>query len=183
MNNLHRAIFIDRDGVIIENRDDYVRSWDDVYIFPQALSALSKINNSNYKIVIITNQSAVGRGLISLRTADQINQCLITEIQSVGGRIDGVYICPHAPETDCSCRKPKPGLLLAAAEELSLNLSQSVMIGDALTDIMAGQAAGVGKSSMVLTGRGAEQSKLSQPKGLGSFDICDSLFAALNHIV
>jgi histidinol-phosphate phosphatase family protein len=182
MDSLHRAIFIDRDGVIIENRDDYVRAWDDVLIFPQALRALSRINDSEYKIVIITNQSAVGRGLISLSTADEISQRLIAEIHSAGGRIDGVFMCPHAPEFGCSCRKPKPGLLLAAAEELSLNLKQSIMIGDALTDIMAGQTAGVRNNIMVLTGRGAEQSKLSHPEGLKPFDIYDSLLGAVNHL-
>ena len=182
MESLHRAIFIDRDGVIIENRDDYVRSWDDVFIFPQALSALSRINDSEYKIVIITNQSAVGRGLISHSTADEINQRLITEIHAAGGRIDGVFMCPHAPEFGCSCRKPKPGLLFAAAAELSINLGQSVMFGDALTDIIAGQAAGVRNNIMVLSGRGAEQSKLSHPEDLEPFDIYDSLLDAVNHL-
>ncbi len=94
MDSLHRAIFIDRDGVIIENRYDYVRSWEDVAIYPQALRALSMICDSDYKIVIITNQSAVGRGIISQSTADEINHRLIMEIQSVGGRIDGVYHVP-----------------------------------------------------------------------------------------
>ena len=180
---MHKAIFLDRDGVLISNRNNYIRSWDDVYIFPQALSALSKINDSEYIIVIITNQSAVGRGIISYNTADEINQRLIAEVQSAGGRIDGVYMCPHAPEFGCSCRKPEPGLLLTAAEEFSIKLSQSVMIGDALTDIIAGQAAGVRNNIMVLTGRGAEQVKLSHPEDLEPFDIYDSLLDAVNHMI
>ena len=176
---MHKAIFIDRDGVIISNRNNYVRSWVDVSIYPQALQALSKINESEYKIIIVTNQSAVGRGIISYNTAVEINQRLDAEVQSAGGRIDGVYMCPHAPEYGCSCRKPKPGLLLTAAKEFSIKLSQSVMIGDALTDIIAGQAAGVRNNILVLTGRGAEQAKLSHPEDLEPFDIYDSLLDAI----
>jgi len=182
MDYIHRAIFIDRDGVIIENQSDYVRSWEDVAIYPQALRALSMICDSEYKIVIVTNQSAVGRGIISQSTADEINHRLIMEIQSVGGRIDGVYMCPHAPGENCTCRKPKPGLLFKAAGDLNIDLSASIMIGDALTDIMAGQAAGVGRNMLVLTGRGAKQSQLSHPEGLVPFDVYDSLFDAVSQL-
>ncbi len=95
-----------------------------------------------------------------------------------------VYImCPHAPEENCTCRKPKPGLLFKAAGDLNINLSASIMIGDALTDIMAGQAAGVGRNMLVLTGRGAEQSKLPRPTDLIPYEFYESLHIAVNHIV
>ena len=133
------AIFLDRDGVIIENHPDYVRSWDDVIFYPQALSALAQICQSPYAIVLITNQSAVGRGIISINMAWAINQQLVDVVQQSGGRIDGVYMCPHAPWEGCDCRKPKPGLFLQAAQELGLDLGRSLMIGDALTDLPVGQ--------------------------------------------
>jgi len=125
---MYPAIFLDRDGVIIENRSNYVRSWADVQIYPQALNALANISESQYKIVVVTNQSVVGRGYISLEMANEINDRFIAEINKHGGRIDGVYMCPHAPEDNCKCRKPQPGLLLKAAQDLSVNLEQSVMI-------------------------------------------------------
>jgi D-glycero-D-manno-heptose 1,7-bisphosphate phosphatase len=103
------AIFLDRDGVLIENRPSYVRGWEDVHIFHQALAALVRISTAPYKIVLVTNQSAVGRGLISSEVAWAINRRLVSVIEDAGGRIDGVFMCPHAPQDRCACRKPKPG--------------------------------------------------------------------------
>ena len=137
------AIFLDRDGVLIENRADYIRDWSQVVIFPDAIRALSNTDLENFKVVIVTNQSAVGRGIISLRAAQYINDELVKTIRGQNGRIDGAYLCPHDPNAGCDCRKPKPGLLLQAAKELSLDLKRSWMIGDAWTDVQAGQAAGV----------------------------------------
>ena len=109
------AIFLDRDGVIIENVPAYVRSWADVSIFPQAVQALVRLNHSPYKIVIVTNQAGIGKGLFSQAEAESINQRLIGEIERAGGRIDGVFMCPHTPNDGCDCRKPKPGLFMQAA--------------------------------------------------------------------
>jgi D-glycero-D-manno-heptose 1,7-bisphosphate phosphatase len=177
------AIFLDRDGVIIENRSDYVRSWEDVHVFPQALEALANASASPYKIVFVTNQSAVGRGLMSLATAEAINCRLKALIEDAGGRVDGIFLCPHAPEAACDCRKPKPGLLLQAAQALDLDLARSVMIGDALTDLMAGQAAGVRRLALVRSGRGADQDRLPKPESLKQYQTYDSLTSALEDIL
>jgi len=173
------AIFLDRDGVIIENRPSYIRSWADVEIFPQALEALAQINRSRYKIVIVTNQSAVGRGIISLEQAQSVNNRLLEVVRDAGGRIDGIFMCPHAPQDECHCRKPKPGLLLQAAHQMHLDLSQSIMIGDALSDLLAGQAAGIQKTILVQTGRGATQKELPRPAKLKPFLIYQDLKTAL----
>ena len=177
---MFRAIFLDRDGVLIENRSDYVREWSHVKVLPGALEALS--NLYDYKIVIVTNQSAVGRGLISLEIAHQINNQLIEVIRNNNGHIDGVFMCPHTPKDECSCRKPKPGLLLQAAKELSLDLHQSWMIGDAWSDLLAGQAAGVRGVMLLKTGRGSEQLLQPQPKGLADYFIFNDLSDALRAI-
>lgn len=177
------AIFLDRDGVIIENRSDYVRSWGDVHVFPQALEALANASASPYKIVFVTNQSAVGRGLMSLAAAEAINSRLKALIEDAGGRVDGIFLCPHAPEAECDCRKPKPGLLLQAAQALDLDLARSVMIGDALTDLMAGQAAGVRHLALVRSGRGAAQDGLPKPEGLKPYQTYDTLTSALEDIL
>jgi D-glycero-D-manno-heptose 1,7-bisphosphate phosphatase len=173
------ALLLDRDGVIIENRSTYVRSWADVEIFPQALQALSFVKNSPYKIIIVTNQSAVGRGLVDLEEVNRINDRLIREINRAGGRIDGVFVCPHAPQDNCTCRKPQPGLLLEAARTMSLDLPRSIMIGDALSDLQAGKAAGISRLVLVKTGRGIEQASLLKASSLMQFCIYGDLFDAL----
>lgn len=177
------AIFLDRDGVVIENRANYVRTWADVAIFPQALQALAGLRSHPCKIVMVTNQSAVGRGLMTLAEAEAINHRLVGEIQRSGGRVDGVFVCPHAPEAQCDCRKPRPGLLLQAARQLALDLSRAVMVGDAWSDLQAGQAAGVPTLIMVKTGRGAEQLCLPRPAGLDRFFQYDTLAQALAALV
>ena len=159
---MYPSIFLDRDGVLIENRSDYVRDWSQVKIIPEAIHALSLAPIKKYKVVIVTNQSVVGRGLILLETAQEINQQLINLIRDRGGQIDGVYMCPHQPEDGCSCRKPLPGLLLQAAKDLSLDLQRSWMIGDAWSDVQAGEAAGMRGTILLKTGRGSEQ--LLQPR-------------------
>ena len=180
---MNAALFLDRDGVIIENQPEYVRSWNDVQIFPKAIQALLKIKFSNYKIVIITNQSVVGRGLIPLKTAEQINSCLVDKIEKAGGRIDGVFMCPHAPQDNCLCRKPSPGLIQQAASSLNLDLQRSILIGDALSDISAGQTAGIGQNILVRTGRGATQADLPQVSQLPPFLIYEDLSVALEDLI
>lgn len=179
---MHPAIFLDRDGVIIENRADYVRDWSEVEIFPEAVKVLSDSSIEKYKIVIVTNQSAVGRNLISFQTAREINNKLGVAIKQMGGNVNGIYMCPHTPEDQCNCRKPRPGLLLQAAEELSLDLSASWMIGDAWSDLLAGQAAGTRGNIMVKTGRGAKQLLLSQPEDLKEYFVFNDLSSAVNAV-
>ena len=180
---MHPAIFLDRDGVIIENRSNYIRSWEDVAIFPQAVSALARVRSSPHKIVVITNQSAVGRGIISLQEAEAINRRLVLELESSGCRVDGVFMCPHAPETQFACRKPQPGLILQAVQSLSLDVLRSWMIGDAWSDLQAGQSAGIRQNVLVRTGRGQEQSLLPRPAGLESVLVYDTLAAALEDVL
>lgn len=173
------ALFLDRDGVIIENRADYVRSWKDVVFFPSALTALRRIARTHRKIVIVTNQSAVGRGIISLEEAQELNLQIFDFVNRSGGRIDAIYMCPHAPDDHCDCRKPKPGLLLRAAQELSLDLCSSIMVGDALSDLLAGQAAGIRDLILVKTGRGIDQARLNHSAIHNPFRIVDDLGSAL----
>jgi D-glycero-D-manno-heptose 1,7-bisphosphate phosphatase len=177
------AIILDRDGVIIENRENYVRSWADVEIYPQALKALADASHSTFKIVIITNQAGVGKGIIPLQTANEINQHLVRIIEKAGGRVDGLYMCPHTSQDQCECRKPRPGMILQAERELSLDLSRSWMIGDALSDLQAGRAAGVGQLVLVRSGRGAHQAQLVENSSLGPFQLYAELNEAMQHLL
>ncbi len=177
------AVFLDRDGVIIENKDQYVRSWDDVAFLDGSLASLRKLSGSIYKVIIVTNQSVVGRGIISLSEAEGINLKLIEEIERAGARVDGLFMCPHAPADECNCRKPKPGLILQAASAMNLDLARSFMVGDAVTDMQAGRAAGIDKNILVKTGRGKDQVSLSAADATRIFGIYDHLESAVDAIL
>lgn len=156
------AVFLDRDGVIIQNRADYVRAWDHVEFLAGAVEALRRLAASEYNVVVVTNQSAVGRGIMSAEVMQAINAGVVERVQDAGGRIDAVYTCVHRPEDGCLCRKPQPGMLLTAAQDLGLDLGRSFLIGDAVTDIDAALSAGC-RPLMVRTGRGeAQLAKLPQ---------------------
>ena len=178
---LHAAVFLDRDGVIIENRADYVRSLAEVQFIPGALEALADLARRDWQIVVVTNQSAIGRGLLTPETAQAINTHIVEKIASAGGRVDGVYVCPHAPGEACACRKPAPGLLLDAARDLGIDLSASVMIGDALTDVLAAQAAGAA-AILVRTGRGETQAPELARADLHHIRVVPDLSAAIEQL-
>jgi D-glycero-D-manno-heptose 1,7-bisphosphate phosphatase len=169
---------MDRDGVIIENRADYVKSLDEVHFIPGALAALAGAARLDCRLVIITNQSVIGRGLIDSQTAGRISDFVVQRLVAAGGRVDGVYVCPHQPGDGCDCRKPAPGLLRRAAAELGIDLAASVMIGDALTDVQAGQSAGA-RAILVRTGRGQDQWAELAPAGLDSVPVVADLAEAL----
>lgn len=178
--DMYPAIFLDRDGVIIENRTNYVRDWSQVTILPKAIDAIVTFQKKcHYRFIIVTNQSAIGRGLMSLEVAHDINKRLVKIIENNDGQIDGVYMCPHKPEDLCNCRKPQPGLFFQAARELSIDVGRSWMIGDAWSDLLAGQAAGLRGVIMLRTGRGAEQLLQPQPETLGDYRVFDNLSDAL----
>jgi D-glycero-D-manno-heptose 1,7-bisphosphate phosphatase len=169
------AIFLDRDGVIIENCEHYVRSWSDVSFIEPAIRALRQAAPLDVAVVMVTNQAVVGKGLITLEEATAINDRVVAEVRRRGGRIDHAYLCPHSSADDCDCRKPRPGMLLRAARELNVDLSHSFLVGDAVTDMQAAQAAGV-QSVMVRTGRGERE--LAGYAGEPWFDVADDLLDA-----
>ncbi len=168
------AIFLDRDGVICRNRDDYVKSWEEFVFLPGVKQALRQLAALNWPIVVISNQSAIGRGLVSRRTVELIHYQMKAEIVKAGGRLDAIYYCPHVPEDNCPCRKPNPGMFLSATNIWDIDLARSVFVGDALTDIWAAARAGIQRRYLVLTGRGREA--LRQARQLS--DVPDFVVAA-----
>jgi len=153
---MFQAVFLDRDGVINRERADYVKSWEEFEFLPGVLPALQRLATLNAPILVISNQSAIGRGLVTDATVNAIHQAAQAKIVAAGGRIDGFFVCPHRPEEACACRKPKPGLLFQAAKQFALDLSQCVFIGDALTDFQAAEAAGC-QCILVESGRQGSQ--------------------------
>ena len=139
---IREAIFIDRDGVINYNRNDYVKTWAEFKFIPGAKEAIKRINRSGKLLIMITNQSPIGRGIFTPDTLDIIHKKMLDELGKIGGHIDAIYYCPHKPDDNCSCRKPEPGLILKAAADFNIDLSASWMVGDSDTDIQAGKTAG-----------------------------------------
>jgi histidinol-phosphate phosphatase family protein len=137
LTTLRGALFLDRDGVLNRHRPDHVKSWSEFEFLPGVLKALAEVGRMNIPVVIDTNQSAVGRGLITSAELDRIHTQMVMEITKQGGRIDGVYVCVHTREEGCSCRKPGSDLFLRARANLGLHLGSSIMVGDALTDVQA----------------------------------------------
>lgn len=149
------AVFLDRDGVINRNRPDYVRRWDQFEFLPGALEALRDLARKDLPVLVVSNQSAVGRGLMSSWDLDEINTRMLELVTAAGGRIDGAYYCPHAPEAGCACRKPAPGLLLEAMQRFGVDPGRSCLVGDGVADMLAAREVGI-PSILVLTGRGQE---------------------------
>jgi histidinol-phosphate phosphatase family protein len=164
------TIFVDRDGVINENRADYVKSWQEYKFLAGSREAIAKLTQAGHRIIVCTNQAAVARGHVSIETVEEIHSRMLAEIAELGGVIEKVYYCPHGKDENCLCRKPRPGMLLRARDELGIDLSDAVFIGDSMTDVRAGLAAGV-HSILVLTGLGIEQFRNHHHEADGPFRV------------
>ena len=153
------AVFLDRDGVINEDRDDYVKHLGELKIHQYAPHSIRRLNEAGLRVFVISNQQGIAKGVISEQDLREIQDEIVRRVEAAGGKISAFYYCKHLASEGCSCRKPKPGLLLKAAEEHGIDLNDSVMIGDSERDVMAGRAAGcrtVVVLSGALTNRGAD---------------------------
>lgn len=149
------AVFLDRDGVINRERADYVKCWQELEFLPGALEAVCALASLDCPILVVTNQSVIGRGIVTADVVDAIHKRLQGNAEANGGRIDAFYVCPHHPHEGCDCRKPKPGLLLRAAQDYALDLSSCIFVGDSWTDREAALAVGC-ESLLVESGRQGE---------------------------
>ena len=152
---MNRAIFLDRDGTLIAEKNYLCRA-EDVVIFPDAGSALKKLSDAGFKLFIVSNQSGVGRGYFTLADVEKVNQHLCDELAGDGIEFEKIYVAPEAPDQPSRGRKPSPQFLFDARDEFDLDLEESFMIGDKLIDLECGWNAGVKKSILVRTGYGAE---------------------------
>jgi histidinol-phosphate phosphatase family protein len=176
---LNRAILLDRDGVINEDRDDYVKNWAEVRFIKGTRRALKQIHQAGIPIVVITNQAAVGRGIISEANLSDIHTRMQRAIKKSGGAISKFYYCPHHPDDQCRCRKPRSGLLKRAARDLNLNLADCFFVGDTLKDVQAGRRAGC-RTVLVQTGQGEKtlQKILTGHTTITPDWVCDDLASA-----
>ncbi len=175
-----QLVILDRDGVINEDSDNYIKTPDEWIPIAGSLEAIARLNHAGYRVVIASNQSGLARGLFDINTLNAIHQKMFDALSKVGGHIDAVFFCPHGPDDDCQCRKPKPGLLLEIAERLDVDLDGAPVIGDSLRDLEA--AADVGATPiLVLTGKG----KITQDKltSFGPVPVYQDLAAAVDALL
>ena len=178
---MNRAVFLDRDGTIIEERN-YLSRVEEVAIFPGAAAALGRLHAAGFSLFIVSNQSGVGRGYFTLADVEKVNQHLLRELGRAGARFEKIYIAPESPGAPSRGRKPSPQFLLDARDEFGVDLAQSYMIGDKLIDLECGWNAGVKKCLLVRTGYGAEAERASADK-LGASVVVDDLSAAAQWIL
>jgi len=146
------AIFLDRDGVINEEVGDYVTSWEKFIFRPRIFDILKLLKERKIKVFIVTNQSAIGRKLMTIDDLEDIHVKMLDEIEKNEGEIEQIYCCPHLKENRCYCRKPSIGMIKAAVEEYDVSLLHSIMIGDGSSDIVAGYNAGC-RTMLTITDR------------------------------
>jgi D-glycero-D-manno-heptose 1,7-bisphosphate phosphatase len=146
-------IILDRDGVINEDSDAYIKSPEEWHPIPGSLEAIAKLHQAGFKIAVATNQSGIARGYFSLATLEAMHAKMQQHLAALGGKIDALAYCPHGPDEDCACRKPKPGLLHSVAQQLQLPLSLAYFVGDTAKDIEAANRVGC-QPILVKTGKG-----------------------------
>ena len=137
-----KTVFVDRDGVINQERSDYVKSISELEIYPNVAKNIKLLKDAGFLVVVITNQSAVNRGIVTPEMINQIHNSIQVHLKKYGTFLDGFYYCPHTPNENCNCRKPKSGLLEKAILELNIDLNSSWMIGDSDSDIEAADSIG-----------------------------------------
>lgn len=171
------AVLLDRDGVINQHRSDHVTSWAQFRFLPRALAALAAMRQAGFRVAVVTNQSAVGRGLMAREALDQIHIQMLDRCRSAGGGIDAVFACVHTPWDACACRKPRPGMIIDAIASLSEQPETCVVVGDSATDLRAARSARV-PFILVRTGRGEETLAQARSHALRPDAVVDDLWDA-----
>ena len=174
---MNRAIFLDRDGTLIVEKN-YLHRAEDVQIFPATPVGLKRLSDGGFKLFIVSNQSGVGRGYFTLADVHNVNRCLCDELARVGIHFEKIYIAPEKPDEPSRGRKPSPQFLFDARHEFGLDLAASYLIGDKLSDLECGWNAGVKKCMLVRTGYGMELEKQSPERILQAVVVDDMQSAA-----
>lgn len=178
-----KLIILDRDGVINYDSDEYIKSPEEFIPIPGSLEAIARLNKAGYCVTVATNQSGIARGYYSEDTLAQMHAKLDHLLQEVGGKIDAIYFCPHGPQDQCDCRKPKPGLLKQILNAYNVQGANVTVIGDSLRDLQAAITVGA-KPILVKTGKGEQTiAKLAEQPELAQVPIYDDLNSAVDHLL
>jgi len=163
---LKKVVFLDRDGTINQDSADYIKGWSEFVFLPRSIEALRDLTAAGFTNIVITNQSAIPRRLISPQELENIHSKMKAAVESRGGKISDIFFCPHLPGDGCDCRKPAPGMIFQAQKKHDIDLSASVLIGDSARDIECGHQAGCGRTILVQTGAAMEAQQVLAQKDL-----------------
>ncbi len=175
-----KLIILDRDGVINQDSEDYIKSADEWHAIPGSPEAIARLTHNGYRIVVASNQAGLARGKLTIETLNTIHHKMHDQISRYGGVIEAVFFCPHGPDDSCGCRKPKPGLYNEIARRLHVSLQGVISIGDKLSDVEAARAAG---ASPVLVKTGNGQSIVDNNEQPDDVPIYDDLAAAVDELI
>jgi histidinol-phosphate phosphatase family protein len=180
---MRQFIFLDRDGVINVDSSKYIKNESEFKFIPKSPEAIALLSQNGFDIIVITNQSLIGRKMASQKTLDAIFKKMKDGINKTGGEIKDIFFCPHTPEDNCYCRKPEPGLILEAKKKYSIDLNQSFMVGDSAKDIECARNAGCSKMLLVKTGNGIKAQQQLFQKGIIPDFIGKNLYEAALWII
>jgi D-glycero-D-manno-heptose 1,7-bisphosphate phosphatase len=180
---LKKVVFLDRDGTINRDSPGYVKHRDEFEFLPGSLQAIAALTTNGFTNIVITNQSALPRKLISLAELERLHAMMRQSVRSSGGEIKDIFYCPHMPEDGCDCRKPAPGLILRAQRKHSIDLVDAVMVGDSYRDIACGIKAGCGHTVLVKTGIHANTTQRLEENGIAPDFVAQDLYEAASWII
>jgi D-glycero-D-manno-heptose 1,7-bisphosphate phosphatase len=177
-----KLIILDRDGVINHDSDDYIKNEDEWIPLPGSIEAMALLSRAGFTVCVATNQSGLARGLFDEFALARIHELMCTLVEDSGGRVDAIFYCPHSPNDNCDCRKPKPGLLNQIETQFSHTVQDAWFIGDAEKDIDAALAKGC-KPILVLTGKGKLTSEALDADKLSHIQVFDTLLSATKFVI
>lgn len=180
-----KLIIIGRDGILNRFREDHVKEPEEWEPIAGALEAVAQLNHAGWHVVLATNQSGIGRGLVDMASVNAVHLRLMKLLADKGGRIDAIFFCPHAPEEACDCRKPQPGMMFDIARRYGVDLKQVPLVADTLRDLQAAQAAGC-PPHLVVSGRAAEVTEAERAQWMAAVPgtvVHDDLAAFVRHLL
>ncbi len=175
-------VILDRDGVINQDSDNYIKSVDEWHPIPDSIDAIARLSQAGYRVMVVTNQSGLARGYFDEITLANMHGYMCSLVESAGGDIEAIFYCPHAPGDDCHCRKPLPGMLNQIEEEFNLSVHNAFLVGDSEKDIDVGLAKQC-RPILVRTGKGASTEKKLELQKKKRIQIVDDLAAAVDFIL
>jgi len=180
--NTAKLIILDRDGVINHDSDDYIKNAEEWVPIKGSLEAISRLNHGGYTVVVVSNQSGIARGYFDIDALTAMHQKMDAMLLALGGKVDAVFYCPHAPEDACVCRKPKPGMLLSVGQRYNVSLRDVIFIGDSVTDVAAARSAHA-QPILVRTGKGVKAEKILLAEGRCTVPVFDDLAQAVTSLL
>ena len=180
---LTKVVFLDRDGTINRDSPDYIKNREEFEFLPGSLEAINKLTLNGFDNIVITNQSAVPRKLITQKELEAVHHMMVDAVARSGGEIKDIFYCPHMPVDGCDCRKPEPGLIYQAREKYAIDLSTAVMVGDSHRDIECGHRAGCGKAVLVKSGLKGDVEEELKKKQISLDFVAEDLLDAVEWII